>query len=47
MQSRIAGHVGWRGRKAARFTILGFLVLVFSFLSVNLAFPGKHGGTFG
>ena len=38
--------VGWRGRKAATFTILGFLLLV-SFLSVNLVFPGKHGGTFG
>lgn len=42
-----ARTVGWRGRKAATFTILGFLVVVVSFLSVNLIFPGKHGGTFG
>jgi cytochrome c-type biogenesis protein CcsB len=42
-----ARSVGWRGRKAATMTILGFAVLVVSFLSVNLVFPGKHGGTFG
>ena len=42
-----ARTVGWRGRKAARLTVVGFVVLVASFLSVNLLTPGKHGGTFG
>jgi cytochrome c-type biogenesis protein CcsB len=42
-----ARTVGWRGRKAATLTIVGFIILVASFLSVNLVFPGKHGGTFG
>jgi len=42
-----ARTVGWRGRKAATFTIVGFVVVVVTFLSVNLVFPGKHGGTFG
>lgn len=38
-----ARTVGWRGHKAARLTVLCFLVLAVSFLSVNLLFPGKHG----
>jgi cytochrome c-type biogenesis protein CcsB len=42
-----ARSVGWRGRKAATLTIVGFVILVASFLSVNLVFPGKHTGTFG
>ncbi len=42
-----ARSVGWRGRKAARLTIVGFVILVASFLSVNFVFPGKHGGSFG
>jgi cytochrome c-type biogenesis protein CcsB len=42
-----ARTVGWRGRRAATLTIVGFAILVVSFLSVNLVFPGKHGGTFG
>jgi ABC-type transport system involved in cytochrome c biogenesis permease subunit len=42
-----ARSVGWRGRKAARLTILCFVVLAASFLGVNLVFPGKHAGTFG
>jgi cytochrome c-type biogenesis protein CcsB len=42
-----ARTVGWRGRKAAALTVVGFVVLVVSFLSVNLVFPGKHTGTFG
>jgi len=42
-----ARTVGWRGRKAAALTIVGFVVLVVSFVSVNLVFPGKHAGTFG
>jgi len=34
--------VGWRGRKAAIFSILGFAVLVFTFLGVNLLLSGLH-----
>lgn len=41
-----ARTTGWRGRKAAALTIVGFIVLVVSFLGVNLLFPGKHTGTF-
>jgi cytochrome c-type biogenesis protein CcsB len=39
--------VGWRGRRAATLTIFGFAVLVMSFVSVNVFFPGRHGGSFG
>jgi len=39
--------VGWRGRRAAALTIVCFAVLVGSFLSVKLLFPGRHGGAFG
>lgn len=42
-----ARTVGWRGRKAAALTIVSFVVLVLSFVSVNLVSPGKHGGSFG
>jgi len=42
-----ARSAGWRGRRAATLTIVGFAILVASFLSVNLVFPGKHGGNFG
>jgi cytochrome c-type biogenesis protein CcsB len=45
LESRLT--VGWRGRRAAALTIVVFTVLVGSFVGVNLAFPGKHGGTFG
>jgi len=34
--------VGWRGRKAAIFAVLGFVLLVFTFLGVNLLLSGKH-----
>jgi len=34
--------VGWRGRRAAIFAIIGFLCLLFSFLGVNLFFSGAH-----
>jgi len=34
--------VGWRGRRAAIFAILGFLCLLFTFLGVNLLFSGMH-----
>jgi cytochrome c-type biogenesis protein CcsB len=44
LQTRAAG---WRGRKAATLTIVGFALLVVSFLSFNLGFPGRHAGTLG
>jgi ABC-type transport system involved in cytochrome c biogenesis permease subunit len=34
--------VGWRGRRAAILAILGFLLVVFTFLGVNLLAGGKH-----
>jgi cytochrome c-type biogenesis protein CcsB len=34
--------VGWRGRRAAIFTIVGFAALVFTFLGVNLLLSGLH-----
>ncbi len=34
--------VGWRGRRAAIFAIIGFLCLLFSFLGVNLLMDGQH-----
>jgi len=37
--------VGWRGRRAATLTIVGFALLVVSFLSLNLGLP--HGRSFG
>ncbi len=45
LESRIA--MGWRGRRAAALTLAVFSVLLGSFLSVSLLFPGKHGGSFG
>lgn len=39
-----ARTIGWRGRRAALLTILAFILLVTSFVGVNLVFPGKHGG---
>jgi cytochrome c-type biogenesis protein CcsB len=33
---------GWRGRKAAILAIIGFFVLLFTFLGVNLFLPGLH-----
>lgn len=42
-----ARSAGWRGHRAATLTIVGFAILVASFVSVNLVFPGKHGGNFG
>ncbi|MBI5285966.1 MAG: c-type cytochrome biogenesis protein CcsB [Deltaproteobacteria bacterium] len=35
--------VGWRGRKAAIYSIIGFLVLLSSFLVINLFSWGMHG----
>lgn len=45
LESRLT--VGWRGRRVAALTIVVFTVLVGSFVGVTLAFPGKHGGSFG
>jgi cytochrome c-type biogenesis protein CcsB len=36
--------LGWRGRKAAIMAIVGFGVLLFTFLGVNLFLKGHHGG---
>jgi len=35
--------VGWRGRKAAIMAIIGFVVILFTFLGVNLFLQGHHG----
>lgn len=42
-----ARSLGWRGRQAARLTIAAFILLLLSFLVVNVLFPGKHGGIVG
>ena len=34
---------GWRGRRAAYFSILGFVILLFTFLGVNFFLKGHHG----
>ena len=36
--------MGWRGRKAAVMAIIGFGVLLFTFLGVNFFLKGHHGG---
>lgn len=36
-------YQGWRGRKAATLAIIGFGVLLFTFLGVNFLFEGHHG----
>ncbi len=35
--------LGWRGRKAAIMAVIGFGVLLFTFLGVNLLLTGHHG----
>ncbi len=35
--------LGWRGRKSALMAIIGFCVLVFTFLGVNFLLTGHHG----
>ncbi|MFZ5562431.1 MAG: c-type cytochrome biogenesis protein CcsB [Thermodesulfobacteriota bacterium] len=35
--------VGWRGRRAAIMAILGFFVVLFTFLGVNFLLEGHHG----
>jgi cytochrome c-type biogenesis protein CcsB len=34
--------IGWRGKKAAMMAIIGFLVVLFTFLGVNLVLSGLH-----
>ncbi len=34
--------IGWRGKRAAILTIVGFLVMLFTFIGVNLWLPGLH-----
>ncbi len=36
---------GWRGRRAAMLTIVGFLIMLFTFIGVNLWLPGLHSYT--
>ena len=35
-------NIGWRGRRAAIFSIIGFALVLFTFLGVNLLLPGLH-----
>lgn len=44
LQARIAG--GWRGRKVALLTIVGFAVVLGYFLWGGSVFPSRHKGTF-
>lgn len=44
LQARIAG--GWRGRKVALLTIVGFAVVLGYFLWGGSVFPSRHRGTF-
>lgn len=34
--------VGWRGRRAALMAIIGFIIVLFTFLGVNFLFTGHH-----
>jgi ABC-type transport system involved in cytochrome c biogenesis permease subunit len=34
--------IGWRGRRAAIFAIIGFAFLLFTFFGVNLFLSGEH-----
>jgi cytochrome c-type biogenesis protein CcsB len=44
LQARLV--VGWRGRRAATVTIVGFAVVMISFIFGHVLFPGKHHGSF-
>ncbi|MBW2238861.1 MAG: cytochrome c biogenesis protein CcsA, partial [Deltaproteobacteria bacterium] len=35
--------VGWRGRRAAIMAIIGFAIILFTFLGVNFLLQGHHG----
>ena len=43
MHARVT--VGWRGRKAAWLSIVGFLAVLFTFLGVNMLLGGLHSYT--
>jgi cytochrome c-type biogenesis protein CcsB len=45
LQARLVA--GWRGRRAATVTIVGFAVVVISFMFGHVLFPTKHYGSFG
>jgi cytochrome c-type biogenesis protein CcsB len=34
--------IGWRGKRAALLSIAGFLIMLFTFIGVNLWLPGLH-----
>jgi cytochrome c-type biogenesis protein CcsB len=44
LQGRVAA--GWRGKKAALLTIMGFVVVLGYFLWGDSVFPSRHGGRF-
>jgi len=44
LQARLVA--GWRGRRLATVTIIGFAVVLVSFVFGHVLFPGKHGGSF-
>jgi len=44
LQARLV--IGWRGRRLATVTIIGFAVVLVSFVFGHVLFPGKHGGSF-
>ena len=44
LQGRITG--GWRGRRAATLTIVGFVVVLGYFLWGDSVFPSRHAGNF-
>jgi cytochrome c-type biogenesis protein CcsB len=44
LQARLV--IGWRGRRAATVTIVGFAVVLISFMFGHMLFPSKHHGSF-
>jgi len=34
--------IGWRGKRAALLSVAGFLIMLFTFIGVNLWLPGLH-----
>jgi ABC-type transport system involved in cytochrome c biogenesis permease subunit len=35
--------IGWKGRRTAVITLIGFVIMVLLFIGINLAFPHSHG----
>jgi ABC-type transport system involved in cytochrome c biogenesis permease subunit len=35
--------IGWKGRRTAIITLIGFVLMVMLFIVINLAFPYSHG----